>query len=114
MNLVCPVATRSTGPLPVPEYSTGTQLTLDFDLGKEVTGGTTPYDQKDARDTWYSMQRVKALNGGIIDKGSVLLSSDAVGTNLKGYNSWSKPEFARQPVIRDNFFRSTGVLRSVY
>lgn len=85
-----------------------------FDLGKEVENGTTPYDQKDARDTWFSMQRVKSLNGGIIDKGTVQLSSDAVGTNLKGYNSWSKPEFARQPVIRDNFFRSTGVLRSVY
>ena len=38
----------------------------------------------------------------------------AVGTNLRGYESWTKPEFARQPVIRDNFFRSTGVLRSVY
>jgi len=85
-----------------------------FDLGKEVEGGVTPYDQKYARDTWYSMQRVKSLNGGIIDKGTVMLSSDAVGVNLKGYSGWSKPEFARQPVIRDNFFRSTGVLRSVY
>ena len=85
-----------------------------FDLGKEVTGGTTPYEMKDARDTWFSKQRVKTLNGGKLDKGTVQLSSDAVGLNLRGYNDWSKPEFARQPVIRDNFFRSTGVLRSVY
>ena len=40
-----------------------------------------------------------------------MLSSHAVGDNLKGYNEWSKPEFARQPIIRDSFFRSTGVLR---
>ena len=46
--------------------------------------------------------------------GGVMTSSQAVGTNLRGYESWTKPEFARQPVIRDNFFRSTGVLRSVY
>ena len=85
-----------------------------FDLGKEATGGTTPYEMKDARDTWFSKQRVKTLNGGKLDKGTVQLSSDAVGLNLRGYNDWSKPEFARQPVIRDNFFRSTGVLRSVY
>ena len=32
-----------------------------FDLGKEVTGGTTPYEMKDARDTWFSMQRVKQM-----------------------------------------------------
>ena len=37
---------------------------------------------------------------------------NAVGDNLKGYNEWTKPEFARQPIIRDSFFRSTGVLRS--
>ena len=85
-----------------------------FDLGKEVTGGTTPYEMKDARDTWFSKQRVKTLNDGMLDTGTVMLSSQAVGLNLKDYSSWSKPEFARQPVIRDNFFRSTGVLRSVY
>ena len=39
-----------------------------FDLGKEATGGTTPYEMKDARDTWYSMQRVKALNGGAAER----------------------------------------------
>ena len=50
----------------------------------------------------------------MLDTGTVMLSSQAVGLNLKDYSSWSKPEFARQPVIRDNFFRSTGVLRSVY
>jgi len=43
-----------------------------------------------------------------------MLSSQTVGLNLKDFNSWEKPEFARQPIIRDNFFRSTGVLRSVY
>lgn len=85
-----------------------------FDLGKEVTGGTTPYEMKDARDTWFSKERVKSINGGSLDTGSYMLSSHAVGTNLKDFSSWSKPEFARQPVIRDNFFRSTGVLRSVY
>ena len=94
-----------------------------FDLGKEVTGGTTPYEMKDARDTWFSMQRVKQMAAGddkpstqrqLLDTGGVMTSSQAVGTNLRGYESWTKPEFARQPVIRDNFFRSTGVLRSVY
>ena len=32
-----------------------------FDLGKEATGGTTPYEMKDARDTWYSKQRVATV-----------------------------------------------------
>lgn len=41
-----------------------------------------------------------------------VLSSSAYGDNLKNYAMWSKPEFARQPVIRDTFFRSTGVLRA--
>jgi len=85
-----------------------------FDLGKEVTGGTTPYEMKDARDTWFSKERVKQLNDGELDKGAYMLSSQTVGLNLKNFNSWEKPEFARQPIIRDNFFRSTGVLRSVY
>jgi len=82
-----------------------------FDLGKEATGGTTPYEMKDSRDTWYSKHRVKTLDGGERDCGGICLSSHAVGDNLKGYNEWSKPEFARQPIIRDSFFRSTGVLR---
>jgi len=82
-----------------------------FDLGKEATGGTTPYEMKDARDTWYSKHRVKTLDGGQRNTGGVALSSHAVGDNLKGYNEWTKPEFARQPIIRDSFFRSTGVLR---
>ncbi len=82
-----------------------------FDLGKEATGGTTPYEMKDSRDTWYSKHRVKTEDNGQRHTGGVMLSSHAYGDNLKGYNEWSKPEFARQPVIRDNFFRSTGVLR---
>lgn len=82
-----------------------------FDLGKEATGGTTPYQMKDARDTWYSKQRVKELNDSKAYTGGVMLSSHVYGDNLKGYNEWTKPEFARQPVIRDNFFRSTGLLR---
>jgi len=82
-----------------------------FDLGKEATGGTTPYEMKDARDTWYSKQRVQQLNDGATYKGSYLLSSALHGDNLKGYSSWTKPEFARQPIIRDNFFRSTGGAR---
>jgi len=83
-----------------------------FDLGKEATGGTTPYEMKDSRETWYSKWRMKKEDNGTIYKGGVLLSSDAVGDNLKGYSDWTKPEFARQPIIRDSFFRSTGVLRS--
>jgi hypothetical protein len=83
-----------------------------FDLGKEATGGTTPYEMKDARDTWYSKHRVKTEDKGTRHTGGVMLSSHAYGDNLKGYNEWSKPEFARQPIIRDSFFRSTGVLRS--
>ena len=87
-----------------------------FDLGKEATGGVTPYEMKDARDTWYSKERVKAhgpkeMIGQLQYTGGVLTSSNAVGDNLKGYNEWAKPEFARQPIIRDSFFRSTGVLR---
>jgi len=82
-----------------------------FDLGKEATGGTTPYEMKDARDTWYSKHRVKSIDGGVPNTGGVLLSSHAVGDNLIGYSDWAKPEFARQPIIRDSFFRSTGVLR---
>ena len=82
-----------------------------FDLGKEATGGTTPYEMKDARDTWYSKHRVKAIDGGKPDTGGIVLSSHACGDNLKGYNEWTKPEFARQPIIRDSFFRATGVLR---
>ena len=83
-----------------------------FDLGKEATGGTTPYEMKDARETWYSKHRVASIDGGIVNTGGIVLSSHACGDNLKGYNEWAKPEFARQPIIRDNFFRSTGVLRS--
>jgi len=82
-----------------------------FDLGKEATGGVTPYEMKDARETWYSKQRIKKLDGGQRNCGGVVLSSHAVGDNLIGYSDWSKPEFARQPIIRDSFFRSTGVLR---
>jgi len=82
-----------------------------FDLGKEATGGVTPYEMKDSRDTWYSKHRVKAEDGGTPNTGGIVLSSHAYGDNLKGYNEWTKPEFARQPIIRDSFFRSTGVLR---
>ena len=87
-----------------------------FDLGKEATGGVTPYEMKDARETWYSKTRIiehgsKALVGHLQHTGGVALSSHAYGDNLKGYNEWTKPEFARQPIIRDSFFRSTGVLR---
>uniref|UniRef100_A0A7S3EYS5 Flagellar associated protein n=1 Tax=Haptolina ericina TaxID=156174 RepID=A0A7S3EYS5_9EUKA len=82
-----------------------------FDLGKEAAGGTTPYEMKDGRDTWYSKHRVKEMDDGARHTGGVMLSSHAYGDNLKNYNDWSKPEFARQPIIRDNFFRSTGVLR---
>lgn len=79
-----------------------------FDLGKEATGGVTPYEMKDSRDTWYSKHRVKELDDGKTYTGGVLLSSHAYGDNLKDYHEWTKPEFARQPIIRDNFFRSTG------
>mmetsp|Transcript_44259 Transcript_44259/g.88437 ORF Transcript_44259/g.88437 Transcript_44259/m.88437 type:complete len:249 (-) Transcript_44259:503-1249(-) len=82
-----------------------------FDLGKEATGGTTPYEMKDSRDTWYSKHRVKSEDDGKPYTGGVMLSSHACGDNLKGFSDWSKPEFARQPIIRDSFFRSTGVLR---
>merc|ERR550537_488664 len=82
-----------------------------FDLGKEATGGTTPYEMKDARDTWYSKHRVAHMDDGKRHTGGVVLSSHSYGDNLKDYTDWAKPEFARQPVIRDNFFRSTGVLR---
>jgi len=82
-----------------------------FDLGKEATGGVTPYEMKDARDTWYSKHRIKTEDDGVRNTGGIVLSSHAVGDNLIGYSDWSKPEFARQPIIRDSFFRSTGVLR---
>ena len=82
-----------------------------FDLGKEAAGGTTPYNMKDARDTWYSKQRRAVEEDGKVNTGGYVLSSTAVGDNLKHYSSWTKPEFARQPIIRDSFFRSTGVLR---
>jgi len=82
-----------------------------FDLGKEATGGTTPYEMKDSRDTWYSKHRIKTEDNGVRHTGGIMLSSHACGDNLKGYNEWTKPEFARQPIIRDSFFRSTGVLR---
>jgi hypothetical protein len=82
-----------------------------FDLGKEATGGTTPYEMRDSRDTWYSKHRIKTEDNGVRHTGGIMLSSHACGDNLKGYNEWTKPEFARQPIIRDSFFRSTGVLR---
>merc|ERR1712019_44034 len=82
-----------------------------FDLGKEATGGTTPYEMKDARDTWYSKWRVATETDGAQFKGDYVLSSAAVGENLQNYSDWTKPEHARQPIIRDSFFRSTGVLR---
>ena len=84
-----------------------------FDLGKEAAGGVTPYEMKDARDTWYSKHRVAHLDNGLRHTGGVILSSHSFGDNLKDYSDWSKPEFARQPIIRDNFFRSTGVLRKI-
>lgn len=79
-----------------------------FDLGKESTGGVTPYEMKDPRDTWYSKHRVKELDDGKRHTGGVAISSQAYGDNLKNYHDWTKPEFARQPIIRDSFFRSTG------
>jgi len=66
---------------------------------------------KDARDTWYSKQRVAVETGGAQYTGGYVMSSMAVGDNLKGFTDFTKPEFARQPIIRDSFFRSTGVLR---
>ena len=84
---------------------------FSFDVGKETAGGVTPYQMKDERDTWYSKQRLKEFQDGVPFTGGVKLSSHAVGDNLKGYSAWSKPEFARQPIIRDSFFRSTGVMR---
>ena len=82
-----------------------------FDVGKEATGGTTPYDCKDARDTWYSRSRLSELNDGVPHRGGYNTSSTVVGDNLKGYSGWGKPEFARQPVIRANFYRATGAFR---
>lgn len=96
---------------PEPRWTHGPKYL--FDVGKEVAGGTTPYQPKDKRDTWFSRQRVASENSGLLDTGSYLLSSHAVGSNLKDYHDWTKPEHARQPIIRDSFFRSTGVLRSV-
>ena len=54
-----------------------------FDLGKEATGGTTPYEMKDSRDTWYSKHRVAQENAGAQHTGGYLLSSSAYGDNLK-------------------------------
>ena len=68
-----------------------------FDLGKEAAGGTTPYNMKDARDTWYSKQRRAVEEDGKVNTGGYVLSSTAVGDNLKHYSAWEKPEFARQP-----------------
>merc|ERR1712087_192577 len=84
-----------------------------FDLGKEATGGTTPYEMKDARDTWYSKHRVAKMNDGAHYTGGYKLSSEACGENLKNFDNWTKPEFARQPIIRDNFFRSTGAYHTL-
>merc|ERR1711904_723358 len=61
-----------------------------FDLGKEATGGTTPYEMKDARDTWYSKHRVQEMNDGTPFLGNCMLSSHAVGDNLQGYSDWAK------------------------
>ena len=110
-----------------------------------MSGGMTPFDMKDSRDTLYSKQRAAHESEGVPHKGGCMLhdsrthlplfpcfcphplvrligepflladvlSSSAYGDNLKNYAMWSsKPEFARQPVIRDTFFRSTGVLRA--
>merc|ERR1712183_652991 len=46
-----------------------------FDLGKEATGGTTPYEMKDARDTWYSKHRVAVESNGAQFTGGYGLSS---------------------------------------
>eukprot|EP00967_Tisochrysis_lutea_P079465 scaffold108776_cov32-Tisochrysis_lutea.AAC.2 len=83
-----------------------------FDLGKEAMGGTTPYEMKDARDTWYSKHRLAKETAGKQFTGGYATMSSAVGENLKDFNAWTKPEYARQPVIRDNFYRSTGVMRT--
>jgi len=85
-----------------------------FDLGKEATGGTTPYEMKDSRDTWYSKRRVATESAGKQFTGGYSTMSATVGDNLKDFNDWTKPECARQPVIRDNFYRSTGVMRTGY
>ena len=54
-----------------------------FDLGKEATGGTTPYEMKDSRDTWYSKHRVAQETQGAQVLGGYLVSSSAYGDNLK-------------------------------
>ena len=82
-------------------------LTVTFNQPESLNASTTPM-KRDLIELLTQAQmddsiRVLVFTG----EGKAFWAGD----NLKGYNEWAKPEFARQPIIRDSFFRSTGVLR---
>lgn len=82
-----------------------------FDIGKEDMGGNTPYCMHDARDTWFSKNRTAFSTKNVGQEknyGGYQLSSQSYGYGSEHVN-WSKPAFARLPIVRDNFFRSTGI-----
>lgn len=99
-------------PLPEPDASWTHGPKWLFDVGKEEEGGTTPYNMKDARDTWYSRNRgVYSTNnpGEKTRYGPNQLSSQQFGYGCDNVKV-SRPAFARLPIVRESFFRSTGIL----
>ena len=59
-------------------------------------------------------QRLKEFQDGVPFTGGVKLSSHAVGCQPQGLLRVVQAPLARQPIIRDSFFRSTGVEGNSY
>merc|ERR1711988_731409 len=81
-----------------------------YDVGK--AGGETRFNNKDPRDRWYSPSDIAYSTNNPGEKkncGSYILSSHSYGYNSDEIKL-AKPPFARQPVVRENFFRSTGIM----
>lgn len=83
-----------------------------YDVGREEEDGSTPWNMKDGKDTWYSRFRSPyASNNPEMQTryGSLSASSQTYGYGNDRVN-FARPAFARQPIVRDSFFRNHGIL----
>lgn len=83
-----------------------------FDVGRAECGGVTSYEKKDPRDRFYSHHRTAYSTncpGAKKNYGPYMLSSQSYGYGQEGVKV-ARPAFARMPIVRDTFFRSTGIL----
>mmetsp|Transcript_46625 Transcript_46625/g.120275 ORF Transcript_46625/g.120275 Transcript_46625/m.120275 type:complete len:146 (-) Transcript_46625:125-562(-) len=87
-----------------------TQVTSHlYDIGRD---NVTEFSQKCARDTFYDKSKIaySTYNPGSqkrLGPHSMYVSSGEYG-KLQG--DFTRPEFARQPIVRETFFRTRGIL----